>query len=341
MLMKYQLECAIWEFTLECNLRCSHCGSSAGNARLDELNTNECFKLCEELAELGCEEVALMGGEPFLRKDWLSVAQCIKDLGMNVNIVSNGVFLDQYIDKISRLDPQVIGISIDGMQEIHDLIRGNGTWEKSVKTIELLRRHEIQTTIITTVSKLNLRDLPLIKDFILKKGINWQIQTAMPFGNFKKEQMLSKDEFYESAKFIANQRKKNSFDDLPVVGAHCYGYYSEIFPVSEWGGCWAGIYSIGITSNGGILGCLSMGNDCFIEGNVRNESLIDIWENPNNFAYNRKFDKSKLGPNCKDCEFGIPCKGGCNSVSFILTSMFHNNPYCFNSIERKLKSVWI
>ncbi len=335
--MNYQLECAIWEFTLECNLNCSHCGSSAGKARPDELNTKECFKLCEELAELGCEEVALMGGEPFLRNDWLSVAQCIKDLGMNVNFVSNGIILDRYIEEITRLEPQVIGISIDGMQESHDLIRGKGTWEKSVKAIELLRENEIQITIITTVSRINFGDLPLIKDFIFKKGINWQIQTAMPFGNFKKDKMLSKEEFYETGKFIAAMRKNNLFDDLPVVGAHCLGYYSANLPLSQWDGCWAGISSIGITSDGGIVGCLSMGNDRFIEGNVRNESLIDIWENPSNFAYNRKFEKSKLGPNCKDCKFGIQCKGGCNSVSYILTNKFHNNPYCFHLIENMEK----
>jgi len=201
------------------------------------------------------------------------------------------------------------------MQETHDLIRGEGTWEKSVKAIELLREKEIQTTIITTVSKINIKDLPLIKDFIFKKGINWQIQTAMPFGNFKKEQMISKEEFYKSAKFIADIRKKNAFDDLPVIGAHCFGYFSEIYPVSEWDGCWAGIYSIGITSDGGIVGCLSMGNDRFIEGDVRNESLIDIWENPNNFAYNRKFDINLLKGNCKDCKMGEICRGGCRGVS--------------------------
>jgi radical SAM protein with 4Fe4S-binding SPASM domain len=334
--MNYQLECAIWEFTLKCNLNCSHCGSSAGKARPDELNTKECFKLCEELAELGCEEVALMGGEPLLRKDWLTVAQCIKDLGMNVNFVSNGIILDRYIDKISRLEPQVIGISIDGTQENHDLIRGKGTWEKSVKAIELLRENEIQTTIITTVSKINFRDLPLIKDFIFKKGINWQIQTAMPFGNFKKEEMLSKQEFYETAKFIADVRKNNLFDDLPVVGAHCLGYFSDKLPIIEWDGCWAGISSIGITSDGGILGCLSMGNERFIEDNIRNKSLVEIWENPRSFAYNRNFNKAKLGPNCTDCKHALICKGGCNSVSYILTNKFHNNPYCLSLIENKV-----
>lgn len=335
--MKFQLECAIWEFTLECNLRCSHCGSSAGIARPDELKTKECFKLCEDMAELGCLEVAIMGGEPFLRKDWLSVAQCIKNLGINVNFVSNGIVLEKYIDKISRLEPQVIGISIDGMRESHDRIRGEGTWEKSVRSIELLREHGIQTTIITTVSNLNFKDLPLIKDFIYKKGINWQIQTAMPFGNFTKDQMINPDKFYEVGRFIADSWKNNSFEELPVVGAHCLGYFSknEDMPCHEWNGCWAGISSIGITSDGGILGCLSMGNDRFVEGYVREQSLIEIWENPNNFSYNREFNESKLGPNCRNCKFGIQCKGGCNSVSYILTKEFHNDPYCFYLIEKK------
>ncbi len=62
-----------------------------------------------------------------MRKDWFQVAQCVKDLGMNLNFVSNGTILEKYIDKISKFQPKVIGISIDGMKETHELIRGRGT----------------------------------------------------------------------------------------------------------------------------------------------------------------------------------------------------------------------
>jgi len=334
--MSYQLKCAVWETTLRCNLRCSHCGSSAGLPRPNELNTKECFRLCEELAELGCEDVSLMGGEPFLREDWFSIAQCIKNLGMNLNIVSNGTILDRYIDKISQLKPKVVGISLDGMKESHEKIRGKGTFEKVIQAIELLREKGIQTTVITTVSKINFKDLPEMKNLFYKKGINWQIQVAMPFGNFKKEQMLSKEEFYATALFIAKERIENSFKNLPVIGAHCYGYYSKILPGCSWEGCSAGITSIGITSDGGIVGCLSMGNDRFIEGNIREKSLKEIWENPDSFSYNRKFDKNQLGPNCKDCKYGAVCKGGCNAMSYTLTGRFHNNPYCFYVIEENI-----
>ena len=338
--MNFQLECAIWEFTLACNLNCSHCGSSAGKPRPDELNTLECFKLCEELAELGCKEIALMGGEPFLRDDWYSVGQCIKDLGMDLNFISNGADIDVLIGKISRLEPGVIGISIDGAQKTHDLIRGKGNWIKSMRSIDLLLDAGIELTIITTLSKINFRDLPKIRELIIKRGINWQIQIATPFGNFNNENMLTAEQFYETAIFIAQERKNHSFEDLPVVGAHDYGYFSEILPeCNNWSGCIAGIENIGITSNGDILGCLSMGNNHFVEGNIRTTSLTNIWENPDNFSYNRKFDESLLGPNCMSCQFRLRCKGGCNSVSYSLTKKFHNDPYCFYHLENEFKSI--
>ena len=100
MLKKYQLECAIWEFTLACNLNCSHCGSSAGKARKNELSTKESYKLCEELAELGCGNTCIMGGEPLVRKDWHSVAQCVKDLGMDLSMVSNGLLMKENLKSL-------------------------------------------------------------------------------------------------------------------------------------------------------------------------------------------------------------------------------------------------
>lgn len=335
--MNYQLDCAVWEFTLDCNLNCSHCGSSAGSPRKDELNTDECFDLCEELAEFGCEDVSLMGGEPFLREDWFQVAQCIKDLGMNLNFVSNGISLDEHIDRIARLEPKVVGISLDGMEETHDSIRGEGSFEKAIRALKLLKREEIQTTVITTLSKLNYEDLPEMKNLLLGKNINWQLQIAMPFGNFGIEKMLSKEEFYSTALFIAKERIKNKFERFPAIGAHCYGYNSKILPgCSDWEGCPAGKSAIGITSNGGIVGCLAMGNNRFIEGKVRNRSLKEIWKNPDNFQYNRNFDETKLGANCNDCKYGPECKGGCNAMSYTVTGEFHNDPYCFHRIEEEV-----
>lgn len=84
--MTYSLDCAIWETTLKCNLRCSHCGSSAGNARSDELDTEECLSLCEQLAELNCDNVAIMGGllvrhRQMYKRSWDEIKPCLEWTG--------------------------------------------------------------------------------------------------------------------------------------------------------------------------------------------------------------------------------------------------------------------
>jgi len=159
----------------------------------------------------------------------------------------------------------------------------------------------------------------------------------MPFGNFSRELLITEEEFYAVGMFIAAQRLRNRFEDLPVIGAHCFGYFSKVLPGSRgWQGCTAGMSSLGITSEGGIVGCLSMGNDRFIEGNVRERSLGEIWGDPGSFAYNRQFAVSGLGENCRGCKHGGTCRGGCCSMSLNLSEELHNNPYCFFSLEKKL-----
>ncbi len=333
--MGYSLECAVWEFTLACNLRCTHCGSAAGMQRDDELTTSEAFETCEMLASVGCREVCLMGGEPLLRGDFIQVANCIRQLGMQLSIVSNGMIMGEFVDRISSIGPEVVGISLDGMEGTHEHIRGQGTWKKALEAIDLLRAKGIQTTVITAVSKQNFRDLPKMRELLAPKGVNWQIQTAMPYGNFNRELTLSPEEFYATALFIAKEQLREGDGKVKVGGAHCYGYFSKVIPGSTWNGCTAGRSTIGITSDGGVVGCLSMGNDRFIEGNVRERHLKDIWYDENSFGYTRRFEEGELGENCAGCRHWKRCAGGCSSVSLALTGKFHNDPYCLRAIERR------
>ena len=340
--MQYNLNSAILEITLDCNMKCKHCGSSAGKARKNELTTQEFFNLCEELAELNCDNVCLMGGEPFVRDDWYEIAWCVKDLGMNLTFVTNGILVPEFIHKLKTLEPNVVGVSLDGLKKTHDSIRTKGSYDAALNAIELLQENDIQATVITTLSKSNFKELVDIKEIIKGKDVNWQIQIGMPFGNFDSSLVIDDEEYYASAMFIANERTKKEREKIPIVGAHCYGYHSHLLPNNkQWNGCTAGISSIGITSDGGVVGCLSMGNNQFIEGNLRDKSLIQIWEDPKSFSYNREFTRNQTGENCINCFYVSKCKGGCNGCSLHITGKMHNMPLCLRRIEETLFEVKI
>ena len=64
--MKFTLKKAVWEITLACSFFCKYCGSKGGRAREGELTTEEALSVAEQLAELGCRRVSLIGGEVFI-----------------------------------------------------------------------------------------------------------------------------------------------------------------------------------------------------------------------------------------------------------------------------------
>lgn len=331
----------VWETTLRCNLKCIHCGSKAGTTRSNELTTEEGIKLLKDLNEIDAQEICFMGGEPFLRKDWFELGNEVKNLGMKFMIISNGFIVNEnIISKLVKLDPHSVSTSLDGgTPETHDKIRGaKGSFNRVMNYINLSKKADLPTTVITTVSKINYAELPIIRDFLLNKSIAWQIQVCAPEGRFAKKLALSKEEYYAVSAFIASMQKNYSKKELPVIGAHCFGYHSNFIPClglyPEFRGCQAGISILSIKSNGDVTGCLSSPKE-YIEGNIRKKSIKKIWNDPNSFAYNRKFKKEDLGENCIDCEFGESCQGGCMGMSISWTGKPHNDPFCFHKIEKE------
>ncbi len=339
----YTLECAVWEFTLACNLNCIHCGSSAGSRRSDELTSAEAVELCLDLKRAGCLGVALMGGEPLLRKDFWQIAELIRSLGMELSVITNGtIHAPETFTRLKKLAPRAVAVSLDAATPaIHNHIRGrSGAFLETWNFIRAAGEAGLPVSVITTVHKLNLTELPAMREQLLGKNIAWQIQVAGSEGRrFPKELLLDEEEFYSVGLFIASTRKTYPIRTMPVIGAHDMGYHSlmldNIGLTGEWTGCQAGVSVIGIQSNGNIKGCLSM-DDSTIAGNVRETSVGDLWRSAGVFPYSRRFSPEDAGENCRECPHLATCKGGCNEMSLMKTGEFHNDPYCFHRIEQRL-----
>ena len=332
----------LYELTLRCNMRCIHCGSSAGIKRETELTTKQWNTCTTELSELGCKLITLLGGEPFLRNDWWDIAKNIRDFRMRLVIISNGLRIkEKTIEQLRKLEPYAVAISIDGgSAKTHDYIRQRkGSFESCLKALSKLCEAGISTTVITTVNKINFKELPKLRSILMNKGIAWQLQIAAPLGRFPKKLMLSKREFYAVGLFIAASRSEYRVKELPIVGAHSIGYYSNVLPNininPRWNGCQAGISAIGIQSDGGVKGCLSLPDE-FIEGNIRRNTISEIWNDARFCSYNRRFSIDNLEEGCRGCRNGSKCRGGCLAVSMGVLGKRYADPYCFNRLEQTL-----
>ncbi len=339
--MRYELEKVVWEITWKCNAKCIHCGSDCVSVEKEhQLTTAECLDIIADLKTLGTQVIFLSGGDPLLRKDFGTLAAAIKSHGMDVAFISNALALnDDNIKVIKAIDPIVFGISIDAADEyMHDYIRGHkGCFAHLVEAIKKLEENGIEPSVVTTVHKLNYTQLPKIRDLLIDLGVRyWQIQYADFIGRMPRETMITEGQFWELAKFILDL-KMNYCDVLDVNGSDVTGYMSDFAEAvsGKWYGCQAGMKVLGIGSDGTVRGCLSQQLDKYIEGNLRERSLVDIWNDPNAFRYNRHFDCSMLTDYCKDCIYGPICKGGCVIASTNRSDACRCNPYCLYKIEKE------
>src|SRR5215510_11299213 len=116
---------AVWEITLACDLACRHCGSRAGKARPEELSTEACIDLVRQMAELGVREVTLIGGEAYLREDWLEIVRAIVAHGMTPTMTSGGRSIDAArASAAAQAGLAGVSISLDGLADTHDRLRG-------------------------------------------------------------------------------------------------------------------------------------------------------------------------------------------------------------------------
>lgn len=340
--MSYSPQRVVWEITYKCNINCIHCGSDCANLEKSyQLTTKECLNVINQLSKLGCKSIVLSGGEPFMRKDWAVIASAIMNQGMLVSFISNGYLLNEENVKIlGALKPNAVGISIDAADwYLHDYIRGiNGIFDRVINAIHLLHANNLVPSVVTTVHKLNFEQLPKIRELLVKNKVKyWQIQYGNLIGRMTRDFMITEAQFYETGKFIAETRNKYGKYFAGINGADGMGYYGDLGKHlhPNWRGCHAGICALGIESDGNIKGCLSLQLEGFTEGNIRDKSLIEIWNDPESFKYNRQFDLDLLSGYCKECLYSALCKAGCLKSATSLSGGGRCNPLCFYKLEKE------
>ena len=236
-----------------------------------------------------------------------------------------------------------VGLSLDGLKETHDRIRGwPGLFDRVLVGIEMVQEKGMRCAVLTTVNRLNLAELPAIFTLLRSVGIQqWQVQPIFPLGRAHgaDELQLSQQDYMKLGDIMEPLCSSSQDNGLKIELADSFGYFGDCDNrTAPWRGGPAGLAACGIASDGKIKGCLSLPDD-FVEGDLREQDFWDIWFHPDSFAFNRAFGPEKLGVHCRDCDQADLCKGGCSAMSLGSTGAFHNDPYCFYGIRNGRKKT--
>ena len=340
-LYEYQPVTAVWEITFACNMRCKHCGSGCDTFLPDELSTEEALNLCDDIGKMGLRYLTLSGGEPFVRKDWHWLAARLRANNVIPVVISNGWFIDEtIIDLAFEAGVSNIAVSLDGLKQNHDWIRKRGSFERTVHALDLMRRKNMSSSVVTAVNNKNIGELPSLRDLLIELKVDsWQVQIAVAMGNLlQNEELIIRPQQVDTIidfAYATNQEEK-----IKVYLADCVGYYNlkevEIRRMHSpdpnyrgfFNGCPAGKNAFGIRCNGNITGCTSIRDDAYIEANVRDIPLPQLWKREDAFAWNRSLSKADLNGFCGQCQYGAWCLGGCTNLKITMSKSLYENRYC-------------
>jgi radical SAM protein with 4Fe4S-binding SPASM domain len=301
-----------WDCSRNCNLNCEHCGAKKEKYE-DELTTSEVKRILKESREYGVTDFSVTGGEPILHKDMFEIFEYAKSLGFVTGISTNAFLIDENnAAKIVRLF-DTIQISLDGTKQIHNKIRGNDlAFDRVIRAFSLLKKAgKTQLSVSSVITKHNLPVIDELAKIVIDeiKPDIWKILTVMPIGRAEDNDglALSESETKELFKKIETDYKKRirieMGDNLGFLG--CYDRKLRDEPFF----CPIGFLACCLGVNGKIRGCPEQpDNEYFCEGDLRKQSLRDVWEN--NFI---KYREHKLTDNvtCKKCHDKDLCLGGC------------------------------
>ncbi len=334
---------AVWELTSACDQRCVHCGPRSGARRSDELSTEECLRLCDELAAAGVGEVTLIGGEAYLRPDLLLIVRKIREHGITPTLTTGGCNLTRELaDGLVEAGIRSVSVSIDGLEACHDALRGRPhSFQRAFAALRHMRAAGSQIAVNSQINARTLADLAGLLELLASEGIHaWQVQLTLAHGVAADHPEILLQPFQMIAMYAVLEQLLARCEALGIrlYPGNSVGYFGPLEARLRRGsgqrghyfGCQAGVVGLGIESHGKLKGCQSLGGRANDGGNWREHGLAAPWERAPELAYNRGRGVDSLWGLCASCYYAPVCLGGCTSVSEPLLGRPGNNPMCIH-----------
>jgi radical SAM protein with 4Fe4S-binding SPASM domain len=316
-----------WNVTRECNLKCSHCYINAADKKLEnELTTEEGKQLFDQICQVSHPLLILSGGEPLLRQDIYDLIEYGSSKGLKMGLGSNGSLIDETVaKKLKDAGITTVSISIDShIASQHDDFRGvDGSWEKAINAIKVLRANNVLVQVNTTLTHDNYDQIDDIMYLSESLGVeNFHLFFLIPTGRGVKLDDITPQKYEDMITNTFAKVHKHSLNVRPSCAPQFMRIAQDMgMNMQQWiRGCLAGMHYCRIYPNGDVTPCPYLPVKL---GNIREKSFKEIWQNSDMFKKLR--DPNTLTGKCGECNYKALC-GGCRARAYGLSADFID--YC-------------
>lgn len=334
----------IWETTQACDLTCVHCRASAQPERNpDELSTEEAFALLDEIKRFGNPLMVFTGGDPLKRPDLFTLMRRSVELGLRTNVSPSATPLltTEAIDEFKRIGLARMAISLDGATaKTHDEFRGiPGTFDRAIEALKHAQKIGLETQLQTTVTRRNMHELRDIAKICEETGTKmWSLFFLLPMGRGQSEAELTGAEYEQVFEIIYDVSKTSSFEVKTTEAMHYRRFLAQkakqehgLDPHSE--GTRRTVFRTAGVSDGKGFVFVSHTGEIYPSGflpvyggNVRTDSLVDVYRNGSLFQILR--DTSARGGKCGYCEYQKICGGSRSRAYWTTGDYMAEDPRC-------------
>lgn len=338
-----------WEVTRSCNLACVHCRASSLHGPYEgELATDGCFRLMDQIAELGSPVIILTGGEPLLRKDIYEIASYGDSRGLRMVLATNGTLVtDAVAARMIASGIKRVSVSIDGMDaQSHDAFRRvPGAFAGAMAGIEAMKRTGLEFQINTTITRDNLHQIKDILNLSIGLGAAaHHIFLLVPTGRGKElaGRAITAEDYERTLEWFHEESLRCPIQLKATCAPHYFRIYhqrkkdapaqrhesgSPLHAMTR--GCLGGISFCFISHTGQVQPCGYLELDC---GQISEKGFAEIWRGAPVFENLRNL--SLYEGKCGRCEFIRVC-GGCRARAYEKTGNYlAEEPLCIYNPRR-------
>jgi pyrroloquinoline quinone biosynthesis protein E len=298
----------LFTLTNKCNFRCIYCYNSSGNARENELSTEEWLDLIKQADEIGVKKVSISGGEPFCHPGALDIIKELKKRKILIELATNGGV--EYPPEIFELmSNEKVQISLDTADSsvFTELCSVNG-FETVRKNIKLFVDKKAFVTIKACMTNKNYKGIPDLYDLLFEIGVNNIGLAAYVNGvNGRGGDSL----------LLSENNISELIDIFNTIEQYESTIMYQAIPESVWKKkeditmCGALFQAMIVQPNGDVTGCEQMAKiDELNFGNIRNNTIMEIWlgKKADEFHYRKSHPSD---PHCRECIIFDECQTGC------------------------------